>query len=75
MNLTTPNLFPLPMWAPALQRVPTPLAKLNEAFLCGERALKTSRLAAGDDAAAPSCLKRNDWRRRLSFHALNSRID
>ena len=38
MNLTTPNLFPLPTWAPALQRVPTPLVLLNEAFAKGEKA-------------------------------------
>ncbi len=43
MNLTTQNLFPLPTWAPALQRVPTPLVQLNEAFTKGERAIDASR--------------------------------
>jgi len=33
----TNNLFPLPCWAPALQRVPMPLRVLNEAYLHGER--------------------------------------
>jgi len=33
----TNNLFPLPYWAPALQRVPKPLQVLNEAYLRGER--------------------------------------
>jgi hypothetical protein len=47
MNLATTNLFPLPYWAPALQRVPTPLLVLNEAFTKGERARK-SLLAARD---------------------------
>ncbi len=38
----TNNLFPLPNWAPALQRVPKPLQVLNEAYLRGERVpLKT----------------------------------
>jgi len=32
------NLFPLPYWAPALQRVPKPLQRLDEAFALGERA-------------------------------------
>ena len=36
MNFATTNLFPLPYWAPALQRVPTPLQVLNEAFAHGE---------------------------------------
>jgi hypothetical protein len=36
MNLTTPNLFPLPYWAPAFRRVPTPLLRLNEAFTRGD---------------------------------------
>jgi hypothetical protein len=34
------NLFPLPYWAPALQRVPKPLQRLDEAFTLGERARK-----------------------------------
>jgi hypothetical protein len=34
------NLFPLPYWAPALQRVPKPLQRLDEAFALGERAPK-----------------------------------
>ena len=33
----TNNLFPLPYWAPALQRVPIPLQVLNEAYLCRNR--------------------------------------
>jgi hypothetical protein len=37
MNFATTNLFPPPYWAPALQRVPTPLQVLNEAFANGER--------------------------------------
>lgn len=32
------NLFPLPTWAPALRRVPTPLQLLDEAYQRGERA-------------------------------------
>ena len=34
------NLFPLPYWAPALQRVPKPLQRLDEAFALGERECK-----------------------------------
>ncbi|MBK5198703.1 MAG: hypothetical protein JJE37_10565 [Methyloceanibacter sp.] len=34
------NLFPLPYWAPALQRVPTPFRALNEAFTFGDRSLE-----------------------------------
>jgi hypothetical protein len=34
------NLFPLPYWAPALQRVPIPLQALDEAFACGTGAHK-----------------------------------
>jgi hypothetical protein len=75
MNLTTQNLFPLPTWAPALQRVPTPLAELNQAFLCGERAPKTARLGACGATAEPSCLGRQRGRRWLSLYALNSGID
>jgi hypothetical protein len=33
----TNNLFPLPYWAPALQRVPIPLRLLNAAYESGER--------------------------------------
>jgi hypothetical protein len=43
MRLTTQNLFPLPTWAPALQRVPSPLVQLNEAFTKGERAIDRPR--------------------------------
>jgi hypothetical protein len=75
MNLTTPNLFPLPTWAPALQRVPTPLAELNEAFERGERARKSALISACDAAALPSCLGRQRGRWRLSLYAGNSRID
>jgi len=32
------NLFPLPLWAPALKRVPIPLQVLDEAFEQGSRA-------------------------------------
>jgi hypothetical protein len=55
MNLT-PNLFPLPTWAPAFQRVPTPLAELNRAFLCGERACQATQLSAEEAAALPPCV-------------------
>jgi hypothetical protein len=34
------NLFPLPYWAPALQRVPIPLQALDDAFARGHRACK-----------------------------------
>ena len=37
------NLFPLPYWAPALQRVPTPFRVLNEAFAFGERSFDRLR--------------------------------
>ena len=30
------NLFPLPYWAPALKRVPTPLQILDEAYASGD---------------------------------------
>jgi hypothetical protein len=43
MRLTTQNLFPLPTWAPALQRVPSPLVQLNEAFTKGERTIDGPR--------------------------------
>jgi hypothetical protein len=42
MTFTTQNLFPLPTWAPALQRVPTPLVALNEAFVHGTRETETA---------------------------------
>ena len=74
MNLTTQNLFPLPTWAPALQRVPTPLAELNEAFMCGERARKTARLGAAE--RPPSVMPWAERGRRwLSLYAGNSSID
>jgi hypothetical protein len=47
MNLTTQNLFPLPMWAPAFQRVPTPLVALNEAFVHGAREVETLGVKLG----------------------------
>jgi hypothetical protein len=53
MNLATTNLFPLPYWAPALRRVPTPLLVLNEAFTKGERA-RQSLLARVIDFARPA---------------------
>ena len=31
------NLFPLPHWAPAFKRVPSPLQLLDEAYARGER--------------------------------------
>ncbi len=40
----TNNLFPLPYWAPALQRVPMPLQVLNEAYLRGERSCQSAPL-------------------------------
>ena len=33
------NLFSLPLWAPALQRVPNPLQALDGAFVHGARAV------------------------------------
>jgi hypothetical protein len=63
MNLATTNLFPLPYWAPALRRVPTPLLVLNEAFTKGERARK-SLLARVIGLAAASPLAENSPRRR-----------
>jgi len=74
MNLT-PNLFPLPTWAPAFQRVPTPLAELNRAFLCGERARQTTQLSAEEAAVLPSCAARLRGRRGLPFFARNVWID
>jgi hypothetical protein len=47
------NLFPLPYWAPALQRVPTPLQVLNEAFILGERSLQGARLQSRDEDERP----------------------
>ena len=43
MRLTTQYFFPLPTWAPALQRVPSPLVQLNEAFTKGERTIDGPR--------------------------------
>jgi hypothetical protein len=63
MNLATTNLFPLPYWAPALRRVPTPLLVLNEAFTKGERA-RQSLLARVIDLGAASRLAENSARRR-----------
>jgi hypothetical protein len=53
MNVATTNLFPLPYWAPALQRVPTPLLVLNEAFTKGERARKSLLSRVIDVGASP----------------------
>jgi hypothetical protein len=47
------NLFPLPYWAPALQRVPTPFRILNEAFIFGERSLQGARVHDGDAGEHP----------------------
>jgi hypothetical protein len=47
------NLFPLPYWAPALQRVPTPFRVLKEAFAFGERSLEGGRLIDCDADECP----------------------
>jgi hypothetical protein len=39
------NLFPLPLWAPALKRVPIPLQALDEAFAEGSSARRRSLFA------------------------------
>ena len=39
----TTNLFPLPYWAPALQRVPIPLQLLDEAYAHGGTVLPRTR--------------------------------
>ena len=57
MNLTTQNLFPLPTWAPALQRVPSPLVQLNEAFTKGER--------AADGQSGACCRSKRERLKRL----------
>jgi hypothetical protein len=62
MKLTTTNLFPLPCWAPALQRVPAPLLVLNEAFTKGERARK-SLLARVIDLEPASAIAEDSLRR------------
>jgi hypothetical protein len=46
----TNNLFPLPYWAPALQRVPIPLQLLNAAYQSGERPCRGVPLHACDKA-------------------------
>jgi hypothetical protein len=56
MNLTTQNLLPLPTWAPALQRVPTPLVALNKAFVHGTREAETG--------GAKLCTRRRFWIRQ-----------
>ncbi len=78
MNLT-PNLFPLPTWAPAFQRVPTPLAELNEAFAKGEKGGQRpapGRLLSGQTAGAsrvspPPPLRPRNF--RLAISAPSSR--
>jgi hypothetical protein len=50
----TNNLFPLPYWAPALQRVPIPLQVLNEAYLRGNRPGKRALWHDRDLGHAPS---------------------
>jgi hypothetical protein len=47
----TNNLFPLPYWAPALQRVPIPLQLLNAAYVAGERPCRGVPFHACDQAA------------------------
>jgi hypothetical protein len=47
----TNNLFPLPYWAPALQRVPIPLRLLNAAYESGERPCHGVPFHACDKAA------------------------
>jgi hypothetical protein len=47
----TNNLFPLPYWAPALQRVPIPLRLLNAAYESGERPCRGVPFQACDQAA------------------------
>jgi hypothetical protein len=47
----TNNLFPLPYWAPALQRVPIPLRLLNAAYVAGERPCRGVPFHACDRAA------------------------
>jgi hypothetical protein len=46
----TNNLFPLPYWAPALQRVPIPLRLLNAAYESGERPCRGVPFHACDKA-------------------------
>ena len=47
----TNNLFLLPYWAPALQRVPIPLRLLNAAYESGERPCRGVPFHACDQAA------------------------
>jgi hypothetical protein len=47
----TNNLFLLPYWAPALQRVPIPLQLLNAAYESGERPCRGVPFHACDQAA------------------------
>jgi hypothetical protein len=47
----TNNLFPLPYWAPALQRVPIPLRLLNAAYESGEHPCYGVPFQACDQAA------------------------
>jgi len=54
----TSNLFPLPYWAPALQRVPIPLQVLNEAYLRGERARDCAEGLRPLTILPSSCAKR-----------------
>jgi hypothetical protein len=57
MNLLmTQNLFPLPTWAPALQRVPAPLVALNEAFVHGTR--------EAEPGGGKLCIRRRFWIRQ-----------
>ncbi len=58
----TNNLFPLPYWAPALQRVPMPLQLLNEAYIHGERACKSAPLPDCDatNSSSPGLTRRSN---------------
>ena len=47
----TNNLFPLPYWAPALQRVPIPLQLLNVAYESSEDPCRGVPFHACDEAA------------------------
>ena len=75
MNLTTTNLFPLPYWAPALQRVPIPLQVLNEAFVHGDRSLEGTRCCASeaDERFAPIQSRGTRELARRTAHMLWSR--
>jgi hypothetical protein len=54
----TNNLFPLPYWAPALQRVPIPLRLLNAAYVAGERPCQGVPFHACDQAAIEQRISR-----------------